>query len=71
LIEKVLAKLRDRYIYPDIAVPQEEALQTAHILALKHILEQGRHPARGPRKGMMDEARQALKDLESDAGEES
>ena len=55
-------------VQPDIDVPQAEALQTAHILALKHILEQNGDTSRGPRKGVIDEARQALQELESDAG---
>jgi retinol-binding protein 3 len=52
-------------VTPDIAMPQEEALRTAQILALRHVLEQaGEHPA-GPLADLVQEAQAELAALES------
>jgi len=55
-------------VAPDIAVPQQDALRTAQILALRHVLEQaGDHPA-GPLADLVEEARAELAELESEQG---
>jgi hypothetical protein len=55
-------------VAPDIAVPREQALRTAQILALRSILAQtGDHPS-GPLADLAEEARAELKALESEQG---
>lgn len=44
-------------VRPDIAVAADQAFDTAYELALRHVLELG---ADGPRRGVAEEARQAL-----------
>jgi C-terminal processing protease CtpA/Prc len=58
-------------VAPDIRVPQEQALSTAQILALRYVLEQlGDHPA-DPLKELLDEAQTALVALEEGGADES
>ncbi len=52
----------------DVAVPPEEALKTAQILALKHILAQARDTSSRPLQELIAEARKALDELEPGAG---
>lgn len=55
-------------VQPDVDVPAEEALKTAHILALRQILAQsGDNPGR-PLREVIAEARKALEELEGGGG---
>jgi hypothetical protein len=51
-------------VQPDIAVPQEQALATAHREALKHIIQHGVQRPDGPRTAVRAEAEQTLEQLE-------
>jgi C-terminal processing protease CtpA/Prc len=51
-------------VTPDIAVRQERALTTAHILALKDVIERAGDNLAGPLKEVIDEARATLAQLE-------
>jgi C-terminal processing protease CtpA/Prc len=53
-------------VTPDIAVPQEDALRTAQILALRYVLEQSGDHAAGPLADLVEEARAELAELEAD-----
>jgi hypothetical protein len=58
-------------VTPDIQAPAEQALNIAHRLALKAVLEQlGEHPA-GPLEELAHEARAALAALEEELTDES
>ena len=52
-------------VEPDIAVPQEQALEVAHREALRQIIEHGVRRATGPRTAVLAEAQQTLEQLES------
>jgi hypothetical protein len=51
-------------VEPDVAVPAEAALKTAHSLALQHVLAQAGDEARGALKELVAEAEKALRELE-------
>jgi retinol-binding protein 3 len=53
-------------VAPDIAVPQEDALRTAQILALRRVLEQAGEPAGGPLADLVEEAQAELAALEAE-----
>src|SRR5262245_26015696 len=55
-------------VTPDIAVPQEDALRTAQILALRYVLEQAGDHGAGPLADLVEEARAALAELEVQEG---
>lgn len=56
-------------VAPDIAVPSEQALRTAQILALRHVLEQAGEHAAGPLADVLEEARAELAALEAEQGD--
>ena len=51
-------------VQPDVAVPAADALKTAQILALKHILAQPSDTPRGPLQEVIAEAQKTLEELE-------
>jgi hypothetical protein len=51
-------------ITPNVAAPQEQALNIAHRLALKSIIEGMREPLSGPYSHLLEEAVAALKEIE-------
>jgi retinol-binding protein 3 len=53
-------------VAPDIDVPQEQALRTAQILALRHVLGQASEHVAGPLADLVEEARAELAALESE-----
>jgi C-terminal processing protease CtpA/Prc len=53
-------------VTPDIPVPQADALRTAQILALRHVLEQAGEGASGPLADLIEEAQAELDELESE-----
>jgi hypothetical protein len=53
-------------VTPDIAVPQQDALRTAQILALRCVLEQAGDHLAGPLADLVQEARAELAALESE-----
>jgi len=55
-------------VAPDIAVPQEQALTTAQILALRYVLEQAGDNPTGPLADIANEARADLAELEAGEG---
>jgi hypothetical protein len=55
-------------VHPDVGVPAEEALKTAHILALKHIVAQSDDNPRGPLQEVIAEARKALEEVQLTQG---
>jgi C-terminal processing protease CtpA/Prc len=50
-------------VEPDVAVPQEDALNTAHTLALRAVLERIGEEPTGPLKALREEAQAALAEL--------
>jgi C-terminal processing protease CtpA/Prc len=52
-------------VAPDIPVPQEQALQVAHALALKSVIESLGGAASRPSAWLLQEARAALQELEA------
>jgi len=55
-------------VAPDISVPQEQALRTAQILALRYVLEQAGDNPTGPLADVTNEARAELAELEAEEG---
>ena len=55
-------------VAPDISVPQEQALRTAQILALRYVLEQAGDKPTGPLADVANEARAELAELEAEEG---
>lgn len=51
-------------VAPDISVPADEALDVAYATALRHVIEQGAENAKGPFKGVVEEALRTLAAME-------
>lgn len=51
-------------VQPDTAVPAAEALKTAHLLALKHVVAQAGENPRGRLKDLLAEAQKTIEELE-------
>jgi len=55
---------QDTGVQPDISVPAEQALKTANVLALKHVLAHSGSTPQGPLQEVVVEARKTLDELE-------